>query len=120
MYRVYEITENEAGKITRWRWDGDCGYYDVFESSEELEQEEERLAQIEDEWKRNKETYIRQEKRREELAELKRTYIGSEVCMSEFLRFYIGAGWKFTDEEIQEFLEFAGETDIPVSEIRSI
>jgi len=39
--------------------------------------------------------------------------------MSEFLRFYIGAGWKFTDEELQEFLKFAGEADIPVSEIRS-
>ena len=115
MYRVYEITENEKGKITRWQWDGDCGYYNVFESPEELEQEERRLAQIEAEWKQNKEAY----KRREELAELKRTYVGSEVCMSEFLRFYIGAGWKFTDEEIQEFLEFAGEEDIPVSEIRS-
>lgn len=119
MYRVYEITENEAGKITRWRGDGDCGYYDVFESPEELEQEEKRLAQIEAEWKQNIEASIRLEKRREELAELKRTYVGSEVCMSEFLRFYIGAGWNFTDEEIQEFLKFAGEEDIPVSEIRS-
>ena len=39
MYRVYNLTEEEKGKITRLRWDGDTHYYDVFDSQEECDAE---------------------------------------------------------------------------------
>ena len=42
MYRTYELTDKEIGKITRLRWDGDTYYYDVFESQEECDKEQER------------------------------------------------------------------------------
>ena len=51
MYRVYTITEEEAGKITRARWDGDTYYYDVFENVQELEAEEARRKKIDDEYR---------------------------------------------------------------------
>lgn len=51
MYRTYTITEAEAGKITRARWDGDTYYYDVFENEEELKAEEARLKKIDDEYR---------------------------------------------------------------------
>jgi len=51
MYRTYTITEAEAGKITRARWDGDTYYYDVFESVQELEAEEARLQKIDAEYR---------------------------------------------------------------------
>ena len=44
MYRTYELTDKEIGKITRLRWDGDTYYYDVFESQEECDKEQERLV----------------------------------------------------------------------------
>ena len=59
MYRTYHLTEKEEGKITRMRWDGDIHYYDVFESQEELEEEEKRLAKIEEDSKRKHEEYLR-------------------------------------------------------------
>ena len=46
MYRTYELTDKEIGKITRLRWDGDTYYYDVFESQEECDKEQERLDRI--------------------------------------------------------------------------
>ena len=55
MYRVYKPTEKEKGKIIRVRWDGDTYYYDVFESQEECDKEQERLDRIEEEYKRKKE-----------------------------------------------------------------
>ena len=51
MYRVYTLTEKEQGKITRLRWDGDTHYYDVFDSQEEHDAEERRLAEIEEDYK---------------------------------------------------------------------
>lgn len=52
MYRVYKLTEKEQGKITRMRWDGDSYYYDVFDSQEECDEEEKRLAKIDEEYRR--------------------------------------------------------------------
>lgn len=54
MYRVYQLTQKEEGKITRMRWDGDTHYYDVFESQEECDKEEQRLAKIEEEYRKAK------------------------------------------------------------------
>ena len=59
MYRVYELTKREQGKITRMRWDGDTHYYDVFESQEECDEEEKRLAKIEEDYRRQKEAYLK-------------------------------------------------------------
>ena len=59
MYRVYELTEKEQNKITRLRWDGDTHYYDVFDSQEECDAEEKRLTRIEEEYKRQKENYLK-------------------------------------------------------------
>lgn len=59
MYRVYELTEKEQDKITRLRWDGDAHYYDVFDSQEECDVEEKRLARIDEEYKRQKESFLK-------------------------------------------------------------
>lgn len=59
MYRTYHLTEKEKEKITKMRWDGDTHYYDVFENQKELEEEEKRLAKIEEDCKRRHEEYLR-------------------------------------------------------------
>lgn len=59
MYRVYELTEEEKDKIIRLRWDGDTHYYDVFESQGECDAEEKRLKEIEDEYKKEQEWYLK-------------------------------------------------------------
>ena len=59
MYRVYELTEKEQNKITRLRWDGDTHYYDVFDSQEECDDEEKRLAKIDEEYRMQKENYLK-------------------------------------------------------------
>ena len=59
MYRTYELTEEEKNKITRMRWDGDTHYYDVFESQEECDEEERRLAKIDEEYRKAKENYLK-------------------------------------------------------------
>lgn len=59
MYRVYELTDNEKDKITKLRWDGDTHYYDVFESEDECDKEEKRLAKIEEDYQKAKETYLK-------------------------------------------------------------
>ena len=41
------------------RWDGDAHYYDVFESQEECDEEEKRLAKIEEEYRKQKENYLK-------------------------------------------------------------
>ena len=51
MYRTYELTDAEKGKIIRSRWDGDTYYYDVFETQEECDLEQKRLDRIEAEYK---------------------------------------------------------------------
>ena len=58
MYRTYELTEKEIGKITRLRCDGDTYYYDVFESQEECDKEQERLDQIAAEYEEKKRKYM--------------------------------------------------------------
>lgn len=58
MYRTYELTEKEEGKITRRRWDGDTAYYDIFESQEECDKEQERLDKIDEEYRKKKEAYL--------------------------------------------------------------
>ena len=57
MYRVYELTDKEKDKITRLRWDCDTHQYDVFESQEECDKEQERLDKIEKEYKEEKSRY---------------------------------------------------------------
>lgn len=59
MYRVYKLTDKEKDKITRLRWDGDTYYYDVFESQAECDVEEKRLAKIDEEYRRQKEHYLK-------------------------------------------------------------
>lgn len=59
MYRTYHLTDAEDDKITRLRWDGDTYYYDVFETQEECDKEEERLRKIEEEWKWQRENYLK-------------------------------------------------------------
>ena len=57
MYRTYELMDKEIGKITRLRWDGDTYYYDVFESQEECDKEQERLDRIAAEYEGKKKIY---------------------------------------------------------------
>ena len=59
MYRIYELTDEEKDKITRLRWDGDTHYYDVFESQEECDKKEKRLVKIEEEYRKQKENYLK-------------------------------------------------------------
>ena len=59
MYRTYELTDEEKNKITRMRWDGDTHYYAVFESQEECDEEERRLAKIDEEYRKAKENYLK-------------------------------------------------------------
>jgi len=59
MYRVYALTEKEQGKITKLRWDGDTHYYDVFDSKKECDAEEQRLAKIEEDYRKQKEAYLK-------------------------------------------------------------
>lgn len=57
MYRVYELTDKEKGRVTRLRWDGDTHYYDVFDSQEECDEEQKRLDKIKAEYRKAKEDY---------------------------------------------------------------
>lgn len=58
MYRVYELTDREKDMIVKLRWDGDVHYYDVFESQEECDAEQKRLAQINAEYEQEKAAYL--------------------------------------------------------------
>lgn len=57
MYRVWELSEKEKGKIVRLREGIDCCYYDVFETQEECDKEQKRLDKIEELYKKAKEAY---------------------------------------------------------------
>lgn len=59
MYRTYKLTDKEKDKITKLRCDGDTYYYDVFESQEECDKEEKRLAKIKEEYRKQKENYLK-------------------------------------------------------------
>ena len=59
MYRTYKLTEQESGKITVYRWDGDTGYYDIFDTVEEYEAEQARLQRIDEECRQKHEEYAR-------------------------------------------------------------
>lgn len=59
MYRTYELTDKEKNKIIKQRWDGDTHYYDVFDSQRECDEEEKRLARIDEEYRREKENYLK-------------------------------------------------------------
>lgn len=59
MYRVYALTEKEQGKIVKQRWDGDTHYYDVFDSQEECDAEQNRLAKIEEDYRKQRENYLK-------------------------------------------------------------
>ena len=58
MYRTYKLTNEEEGKIVRYRFDGDTSYYDVFETQEECDREEQRLAKIQREYEQMKTAYL--------------------------------------------------------------
>lgn len=58
MYRVYELTDREKDMIVKLRWDGDVHYCDVFESQEECDAEQKRLAQINAEYEQEKAAYL--------------------------------------------------------------
>ena len=64
MYRVYELTDKEQDNIIKQRWEGDTYYYDVFESQEECDAEKERLAKIEEDYRKQKEEYEKTLKRK--------------------------------------------------------
>ncbi len=59
MYRTYKLTDAEKDKITKYRWDGDTGYYDVFESQEECDKEEERLRKINEDAQKMHKDYLK-------------------------------------------------------------
>ena len=59
MYRVYHLTDKEKDKIVKIRWDGDTHYYDVFETQEEYAAEQKRLDEINAEYEKNKEYYLK-------------------------------------------------------------
>lgn len=59
MYRVYELTNKEIGKITKLRWDGDTYYWDVFESQAECNKEQNRLNNIKADWEREKAAFAK-------------------------------------------------------------
>ena len=59
LYRTYKLTEEEKNKIIRTRWDGDTHYFDVFDSQEECDEEEKRLTKIEEEYRKQKEIYLK-------------------------------------------------------------
>lgn len=59
MYRVYELTNEEKDKITIMRFDGDTHYYDVFETQEECDDEERRLKKIDEEYRIQREHYLK-------------------------------------------------------------
>lgn len=58
MYRTYFLTEKEQNKITVYRFDGDTGYYDVFENEDERKAEQARLDRIERECQAEMKDYI--------------------------------------------------------------
>lgn len=58
MYRIYELTDSENGKIVRLRSDGDVHFYNVFESQEECDAEQKRLDQIDAEYEQEKAAYL--------------------------------------------------------------
>ena len=49
MYRTYELKGNEEFVIKHW--DGDCTYYSVCETEDELKSEQERIKKIDEESK---------------------------------------------------------------------
>lgn len=57
MYRTYNIPKDEPFVISHF--DGDCSYYTVCENKKEYDNEKERLRKIDEEWKRNKEAYLK-------------------------------------------------------------
>lgn len=61
MYRVWKLGEAEKRKIVRQRYDGECYYYDVYESQEECDREQTRLDRIEREYKENMKNYLLEE-----------------------------------------------------------
>lgn len=58
MYRVWKLSEAEKGKIVRQRYDGECHYYDVYESQEECDREQKRLDKIEAEYQEKMKAYL--------------------------------------------------------------
>ena len=54
-----DLTDEEKDKIVQIRWDRDTHYYDVFETQEEYAAEQKRLDEINAEYEKNKEYYLK-------------------------------------------------------------
>lgn len=59
MYRVWQLSEDEKGKITRQFWDGDSYYYDVYDSQEEADEYKLKYDKLEAERKKMWEDYMK-------------------------------------------------------------
>ena len=57
--KLEKLTDKEKDKIVKIRWDGDTHYYDVFETQEEYAVEQKRLDEINAEYEKNKEYYLK-------------------------------------------------------------
>lgn len=97
MYRTYNLTEEENGKIIRQRWDGDTYYYDVFDTQEECDAEEKRLAKIDEEYRKSMDAYLASQRRKENIS---RTCRYSEMNNTEIRKItYADCPLKCTDCE---------------------
>ena len=122
MYRTYELTEEEKNKITRMRWDGDTHYYDVFESQEECDEEEKRLAKIEEDYRKEQECYlnhvknmrVKEKSKRDYYAEIDkalRSYENNKPWHDKSIEWICGRidwCWKFrhmTEKQMEELVE---------------
>ena len=60
MYRTYTLPKNEPFVISNW--DGDCYSYTVCENQEEYDAEKSRLAKIDEDYRKEKENYLKSKK----------------------------------------------------------
>ena len=56
-YETYTV-DTADGYITCLRWDGDTHYYDVFDSAEDRDAEQQRLDRIDEEYRKAKNAYL--------------------------------------------------------------
>lgn len=57
MYRTYHRNEVPPGALYSWHWDGDNYIWTVYESREEYDAEQARLARIEQEYNEAMQAY---------------------------------------------------------------
>ena len=59
MYRVWQLGEQEKGKIVRSFWNGDSYSYDVYDSQEEADEYKAKYDKLEAERKKMWEDYMK-------------------------------------------------------------